>query len=90
MEIKLQSEDGFRVDGGYANLSNFIDIAKAGYSGISVNLFTGFQYVEIRKKDDQLKIFTFPKKSHKKEYDFANWDDAEVVFSMNEQIMHKE
>ena len=89
MEIKLQAEDRFRVDGGYSDLSNFIDIAKAGYSGISVNLFTGFQYVEIRKKDDQLKIFTFPKKSHKKEYDFGHWEDAEVIFSMNEQIMHK-
>ena len=89
MEIKLQAEDRFRVNGGYSDLSNFIDIAKAGYSGISVNLFTGFQYIEIRKKDDQLKIFTFPKKSHKKEYDFGHWKDAEVIFSVNEQIMHK-
>ena len=90
MEIKLQGEDRFRINGGYCDYSNFIDISKAGYSGICTTLFSGFQYIEIRKKDDQLRIYTFPKKSHKKDYDFSNWVDAEVVFSLNEQIMNKE
>lgn len=89
MEIKLQNEDRFRINGDYGKLSNFIDISKAGFSGICTTLFTGFQYVEIRKKGDQLRIYTFPKKSHKKEYDFEHWEDSEVVFSLNEQIMHK-
>ena len=89
MEIKLNHEDRFRVDGGYDGMSNFIDISKAGFSGICTTLFTGFQYIEVRKKDGLLKIYTFPKKSHKKEYDFGTWTDAEVVFSLNEQSMHK-
>lgn len=89
MEINLQAEDRFRVDVSYGALYNFIDISKAGYSGICTTLFSGFQYIEIRKMDDLLRIYTFPKKSHKKDYDFGNWSDAEVVFSLNEQIMNK-
>ena len=90
MDIKLNQDDRLRVDGGYSDMSNFIDISKAGFSGLCTTLFSGFQYIEIRKKGDQLRIYTFPKKSHKKEYDFGEiWVDAEVVFSLNDQIMHK-
>lgn len=30
------------------------------------------------------------KECTKEEYDFGTWVDAEVVFSLNEQLMHKE
>jgi len=89
MELKINQGDRVRVDGGYGKADNFIDISKAGFSGLCTTLFTGFQYIEIRKKGDQLRVYTFPKKSHKEEYDFEHWKDAEVVFSLNEQIMHK-
>lgn len=89
MEVKLQSKDTFRVNGDYSNCCNFIDISKEGFSGIGMCLFTSFQYIEIRKKKDMIKVFTFPKKSHKKEHDFGYWEDAEIVFTLNEQYMHK-
>jgi len=89
MDIKLSQDEVVRVDGGYGDLYNFIDVGKVGLSGLCTSLFTGFQYIEIRRKGDILRIYTFPKKSHKKDYDFGNWDDADVVFSLNEQIMHK-
>ena len=63
MEIKLNSRyDIFRIDGGYSGMSNFIDIKKTGFSGICATMFTGFQYIEIRKKNDLLRLYTFPKK----------------------------
>ena len=90
MEINLNRDDWVRINGGSANTNNFIDIEKAGVSGLCVTLFSSFQYIEIRKKGDQLRVYTFPKKSHKKEFDFGEiWEDAEVVYSLNEQIMHK-
>lgn len=91
MDIKLNQDDRIRIDGDYSDMSNFIDASRAGHSGLALTLFTGFQYIEIRKKGDQVKVFTFPKKSHKKDYDFGEiWSDAEVVYSINEQIMHKD
>ena len=90
MELKINQGDTLRINGDYGKLCNFIDISKAGFSGIRTTLFTAFQYIEIRKMGDQLRVYTFPKKSHKKEYDFGEiWKDAEVVYSLNEQIMHK-
>lgn len=89
MEIVLQGEERFRIDGGYGDLSNFIDVSKVDFAGIGVDIYSGFQYIELRKKQDRLKLFTFPKKSIKKEYDFGWWSDAEIVYSLNEQYMHK-
>lgn len=91
MEVKLNQDDSLRINSEYGKCSNFIDLKRAGFSGLSATLFTGFQYIEIRKKGDQIKIFTFPKKSHKKEYDFGEiWKDAEVIYSINEQVVHKD
>ena len=89
VDIKINADDRIRIDGSYSGLNNFIDVAKADYAGIELTLFAGFQYIEIRKKGDLVKVFTFPKKSIKKDFDFNGWEDAEVVYSVNEQIMHK-
>lgn len=89
MDIKLNQNERLRVDSGCSDTSNFIDVSKAGYSGLCTTLFSGFQYIEIRKKSGLLRVYTFPKKSHKKEHDFKGWEDAEVVFSQNEQVMHR-
>ena len=90
MDIKLNLDDRFRINTDSSNFDNFVDVGKEGFSGIGLTLFTAFQYIEVRKKGDQVKVFTFPKKSHKKEHDFGFWEDAEVVYSLNEQIMHKD
>jgi hypothetical protein len=83
MNIKLNSKDRFRVYADYEE-NNFIDIAQEEYESMSVNAFTSFQYIEIRKKEGQLRIYFFKKKSHKKECQFGWWEDAEVVFALND------
>lgn len=83
MNIKLNSNDWFRVYADYEE-NNFIDIAQEEYESMSVNAFTSFQYIEIRKKEGQLRIYFFKKKSYKKECKFGWWEDAEVVFALNE------
>ena len=88
MDIKLSQDDTFRI---YADNkgNNFIDVLQFGYDAMAVDMFTNFQYIEIRKKHDIIRVFSFKKKSHKKECDFGWWEDAEVVFSINEQTVNK-
>lgn len=88
MEIKLQIDDNFRVIADYKG-HNFINIAKVGYEAMAVDLHAQFQYIEIRRKNERIRVFSFMKKSHKKECDFGWWEDAEVIFSLNEQTMNK-
>ena len=88
MQIKLQPDDTFRVVTGYKE-TNFIDIRSTGFETIAVDLFSLFQYIEIRKLKYNLRVFLFKKKADKKECDFGEWEDAEVVFAQNEQINHK-
>lgn len=91
MDLTLKKDDRLRIQNEpISNYRNFIDISKEGFNGLGVTLFSVFQYIEIRKKDDILKVFTFPNKSQKKEADLGVWSDAEVVFSLNKQIMHKD
>jgi hypothetical protein len=89
MDIKLGSEDNLRVDGTYSASSQFLDIKKEDYCCLSVTAYTGFQYIEIRKKDGMLRMFTFFRKSDKKGFDFGVWTEADVVYSCNEQTMNK-
>jgi hypothetical protein len=83
MNIKLQNKDRFRVYADYEE-RNFIDVDQENYESMSINGFTSCHYVEIRKKEGQLKIYFFKKKSYKKECDFGWWSDAEVVYAINE------
>lgn len=81
MEMKLSSGNRFRV---LTNVDNFIDIAgiKDGL-GMVVDSYPRFQYMEIRKKEGFLRTFYFNRKSSKKSFDFEWWEDAEVVFAIN-------
>ena len=88
MEIHLQVNDRFRIYGDYAQ-DNFVAISQFGYEAMAIDLHTAFQYIEIRRKDCQVRVFTFKKKSHKKECDFGWWEDAEVILAINEQTMNK-
>ncbi len=91
MEIKLNRDDRVRVDGSCYSLNNFADIDNLDDLGLGVTFFSSFCYIEVRrrKKDNLIKVFTFPKKSLKKEFDFGVWSDAEVILSINDQFMHK-
>ena len=88
MDIKLQREDSFRITADHRG-NNFIDVAQVGYESMAVDLFAHFVYIEIRKKEDRLRVFTFAKKSLKKECDFGWWGNADVVFALNEQVINK-
>lgn len=82
MNIKLYKDDNLRIYGDH-NQNNFIDVKSVGYESLSVDFFSSFVYIEIRKKESKLRVFTFNKKSHKKECDFGWWEDAEVVYALN-------
>ena len=89
MEIKLNQSDRFRVVCDHEK-DNFIDIGQIGFEAMYVDLYTRFQYIEIRKKECVMRVFLFKKKSHKKECDFGWWADADVVYSINQQVVNKE
>lgn len=88
MRIKLNNGDRFRVVADHKE-NNFIDVGVVGYESLAIDLFASFHYIEVRKKDQQVRVFTFPKKSYKKECDFGWWADAEVILAINEQTTHK-
>jgi hypothetical protein len=91
VDIKLSREDRLRVDGNYFGYQQFIDIDRSDNGEcLGVTLFAGFSYVEVRKKGDLIKVFSFPKKSLKRDFDFGHFEDAEIVYSCNEQIMNKD
>ena len=82
MNLRLQHKESIRIVGDCKE-NNFIDVSGVGYESLAIDLFGTFQYIEIRKKETQLRVFTFIKKSYKKECDFGWWEDAEVVYSLN-------
>lgn len=84
MQVRLYSEQKVRVTTGHEE-NNFIDV-KAGKweRGIEVSFLRSNQYFEVRKKDGFMASFYFENKNHKKDYDFGWWQDAEVVFSNND------
>ena len=85
METKLNYCDSFRVRTGRED--NFIDVSGAdNESCLTIDLFPRFNYIEIREKNGSMRVFSFEKKSHKKEHDFGWWIDAEVVFSSNDVV----
>ena len=88
MNIKLRESDRFRLSVDHDN-DNFIDINHVGYEALAVDFYLHFQYIEIRRKKDQIRVFSFKKKSHKKECDFGWWKDADVIMAINEQTINK-
>jgi hypothetical protein len=87
MELRLHSVDEFRVS--TMQGSNFIDVrGLPNEAGIQVNSYPHFHYIEVRRKMGQVATFHFKNKRWKKETDLGWWNDAEVVFSVNE-VEHK-
>ncbi len=56
-----------------------------GY-GMSINFNKYATYMEMREKDNQVRLFLFRNKRSKHETDLGWWSDAEVVWSKNEVI----
>jgi len=85
MDLRIRRDDSVRVVGDFDG-SNFMDIRSVGYESLAVDFYGHFNYIEIREKEDKVRVFSFPKKSLKKECDFGWWEDAEVVFALNKRI----
>jgi hypothetical protein len=83
MEIQLQDSDRLRLHADFKQ-QNFVNISKFGYDAMAIDLHSQFHYIEIRKKGCQVRVFTFKKKSDKKQCDFGAWADAEVILAINE------
>jgi hypothetical protein len=85
MDLRLYSKQGVRVITHHST-RNFIDIkCLEAEIGLRVTNWTNtYQYIEIRKKQNQIAMFIFMKKSDKKHAKLEWWDDAEVVYSINE------
>jgi len=88
MKIRLEPEDNIRVVADHKG-NNFADVKSISNDSMAITLHCLFQYIELRKKDGILQVFTFPNKAAKKGIDLGWWADAEVVYAVNEQIMNK-
>lgn len=87
MELKLNNNDRFRV---YADHDrhNFIDIKQENYDGMSVDLYCSLQIIEMRKKENVIRIFLHHTKEQKEECDYGWWSDAEILFISDSVIKH--
>ena len=82
--LKLNSGERMRITADHKE-DNFIDVRGLKEdTGMSIEFYPTMQYIEIRKKGEVCKQFMFGKKGDKKYYDFGYWEDAEVIFSLNE------
>ena len=83
MELKLNYCDRLRISTDRGE--NFIDISGMdNENGINVIAYPIATYIEIRKKDGKIATFFFKSKRHKKEANFGFWEDAEIIFALNE------
>lgn len=92
MDLQLNAKDRVRLstNNHKSGMANFIDASCLEFElGLMVtNWSNTYQYIEVRKKWNQLAVFYFLKKSDKKNANLEGWEDAEVVFSINE-VKHK-
>jgi hypothetical protein len=86
METRLYHKESIRIVVDHKR-DNFIDITCEEFETAGgITLYPSMQYIEVRKKDSLIKIYTFKKRSDKKEFDFGWWNDAEVIYVINEVI----
>ena len=81
MEINLNCDDRIRLK---SSDGPFIDVQHVGFESVAIDMYSFQGYIEIRKKGNHFRVFQFPKKSYKKELNFGYWDDAEIIYSFNE------
>ena len=93
MNIQLYNKEKVRVYQGSDWLtSTFIDVGcpDKSYKTLVADFYGFDNYIEIRKKENYVRVYQFQKKSYKKEFDFGWWKDAEVIFSYNKNGKDKE
>jgi hypothetical protein len=83
MQIKMNFEEKLRIFSDYEG-DNFVNVEVNEMSSLMIDMFPRYHYVEIRKKEMMLRVFAWKRKSDKKQVDLGWWDDAEVVFALNE------
>ncbi len=86
METKLYGRDGMTIRAGnndslWCHLSSL----ENGY-GIRVEALKSSTYMEVRIKENKIATFLFASKGEKKRINLGWWQDAEVVYSINEVI----
>jgi hypothetical protein len=87
MDLHLNSDQTIRMSThNYGVDRNFVDITCLNDElGLQIsNWTTTKQYIEIRKKSNQIAMFVYSKKSDKHYAKLGWWEDSEVVFSINE------
>ena len=82
MELKLNNKDSFRI---YADHDrrNFVDVKQEEYDGMSIDLYPTMQIIEMRKKENVIRIFMHHSESHKSECGYGWWSDAEIIYVSN-------
>ena len=84
MDLRLENSEEVRITGD-SKCANFIDVGSTGNEmAITVDAYTWRHYIEIRKKEGNVRMFLFKKKGYKKDYNFGYWENAEVIFALNE------
>jgi hypothetical protein len=83
MELTLHYNDCIRISTELGN--NFIDVSGLEWEmGMRVSGYPYSHYIEVRVKDKRVATFYFRNKGVKKKIDLGWWNDAEVVYSINE------
>lgn len=78
MDLILRSDDKLRLQN--FNAKVFVDAdSNSQQYGIGVTFYNN-HHIQIRKKDNTLKVFSKPSDFPIDEYDFGWWSDAEVVW----------
>lgn len=87
MEITVKRDERLSVSSEIYPDNLTIDIYSEPGQYLSVALQQFRQYIEIRKKENGVRVFIFNSKGEKKKADLGWWDDAEVIFALNE-VLH--
>lgn len=86
MKINLFHKERLSVFGISNQADVFIHITpRQMEDGLEVDLNSRNQYIEIRSMEGQTRMFLFKTKRAKKDADLGFWNDAEVIFALNQK-----
>ena len=83
MDVRIRNDEQLQITSS-TNGDNFVRVQGFGYNSLVIDLYAPFQYIEVRRKESNVRVFTFHKKSDKKECDFGWYEDAEVILAIND------
>lgn len=83
MNLELSYDSRIRIQTDLGK--NYIDVSGVqDQCGMAVDAYPFLHYIEIRKKNGYIRTFYFKNKGVKKDIDLGYWQDAEVIFALNE------